>query len=359
MNASNYTFQETLCSGEIRRMQALIPSFKFDDSNDDSIHENKKFNYHIILPASDSLHTTYDETILLLHGLNERSWKKYEPWATRLANDTGMPVILFPLAFHMNRTPTSWYNPRELLHWFRQTEHRGCGNATFANTVLSTRICECPMRFYVSGKESAYNICQLMTDITTGQHPLFYKGTRVHLFAYSIGAFLSEILLLANPYHLFQDSRLFIFMGGSAISEMYGASRSIMDDEAFHLMKYYYRNTFGHDAFSAHLADDGFDNAFRLMLDADRLSDSRQEAFMQLYPRLRIVSMKKDNVIPSIGIERTLGDVAPLVHEQLDFPFAYTHQTPFPTGNLLMQAVIRDAQQIIMDYAASFFLARA
>jgi hypothetical protein len=44
----------------------------------------------------------------LLHGLNERSWDKFLPWAARLVESTARAVILMPIAFHMNRALAEW-----------------------------------------------------------------------------------------------------------------------------------------------------------------------------------------------------------------------------------------------------------
>ena len=73
---------------------------------------------------------------------------------------------------------------------------------------------------------------------------MFKEDTSINLLAYSIGAFLSQVLLLANPGNLFTDSRLFMFCGGSIFSEMDGRARDIMDKEAFERMEYYFTHSF-------------------------------------------------------------------------------------------------------------------
>ena len=71
------------------------------NSDDSLITENIRFTYPVIIPASGY----GNRAIILLHGLNERSWIKYYPWAERLARELKRPVILFPISFHMNRSP--------------------------------------------------------------------------------------------------------------------------------------------------------------------------------------------------------------------------------------------------------------
>ena len=79
---------------------------------DNQIKENKSFSYPVFTPKSKS---KFNKAIVLLHGLNEKSWFKYLPWAYYLAEKTNRPVILFPISFHMNRCPESWGNPRAMM----------------------------------------------------------------------------------------------------------------------------------------------------------------------------------------------------------------------------------------------------
>lgn len=353
-----FTFEELRGVDDIRRLHDMLPAFEYDGSEDSGVDENVRFDYTIYIPsAEEKEEPRYDHALLLLHGLNERSWNKYESWAEELATMTCRPVILFPLAFHMNRTPASWFNPRDVLRWFG--ELRKCknmaSNSTFANVVLSTRIVECPMRFYISGKESAYNVWQLTDQIVYGGHPLFHKGTHVDVFAYSIGAFLAEVLFMANPDGLFDRSRLFLFMGGAAIGQMHGASKYIMDDNAFLCMRDYYTVSFGCDAFSDCLRDDAFDRAFRLLLTADACRKEREEAMASLFDRMRVVTLKKDRVIPTAGVQTTLGDAARQVLTELDFPYNYSHQEPFPMRNLLVAAEVHKALHTVIQIAAEHF----
>ncbi|MFA6853174.1 MAG: DUF6051 family protein, partial [Bacteroidales bacterium] len=60
-------------------------------TNDDSINENICFEYPVFTPSGRNRYNN-DEAILLLHGLNERSWSKYLTWAEYLCNNSGKPV---------------------------------------------------------------------------------------------------------------------------------------------------------------------------------------------------------------------------------------------------------------------------
>lgn len=82
------TFHE-VPSAETRQLSPL-------ELSDTNILENKYFPYYIVAPDSSG---SYDRAILLLHGLNEKGWDKYLPWAWQLAASTRRPVILFPHSF--------------------------------------------------------------------------------------------------------------------------------------------------------------------------------------------------------------------------------------------------------------------
>jgi hypothetical protein len=76
----------------------------FLKSDDSSISENISFSYPVFIPEDK----TSRKAILLFHGLNERSWVKYLVWAYWLSELTGSYVVLFPISFHINRSPSSW-----------------------------------------------------------------------------------------------------------------------------------------------------------------------------------------------------------------------------------------------------------
>ncbi len=207
--------------------------------SDDTIEVNRHFSYPVIMPSSD-----YKPSgcIILLHGLNERHWEKYLGWADYLAAQTGKPVLLFPIAYHMNRAPVEWSEPRRMLNlveqWKRISgDHRSLSTA---NAALSVRLSQDPTRFYTAGKQTGLDIVQLVRQIKSGQHPLFHSPAKVDIVAYSIGSFLAEIVLMAEEDKLFDDTRLFVFCGGSVFKHMSGDSRYIMDKGAFDTLLHYY-----------------------------------------------------------------------------------------------------------------------
>ena len=205
---------------------------------DETISENTHFRYPVFVPKTN---TPYKKAIILLHGLNERSWLKYLPWAYYLAEKANRPVILFPISFHMNRSPETWANPRMMMPLMKQRQETTEVNmSSFVNAALSQRLCDEPLRFFRSGHQSAEDLTSLLQTINKGNYPFLEKEARVDFFGYSIGAFLSQVLFLANPNGLLTNSKLFLFCGGCQFSEMQGTSRLIMDSQAFAKLRRYY-----------------------------------------------------------------------------------------------------------------------
>ncbi|MDR1552201.1 MAG: DUF6051 family protein [Prevotellaceae bacterium] len=352
-----YLFNQEFVNAEIQQIQQTISLPEFCSISDDSIEENKTFIYSVFVPKGI---VKTDKAILLLHGLNERSWEKYLPWAEYLTLKTGRAVILFPIAFHMNRTPKSWCNPRVILPYVhsRKEKFADLDNSTFVNLALSSRLSENPIRFYLSGKESLFNLWQLIKEIKNGQHSLFKANTSVNIFAYSIGAFLAQILLLSNPEQLTSDSRLFMFCGGTLFSRMDGNARDIMDRESFQTLRYYFMNDFIHKGINfLKRKEDFMEKAFQSMLSFDKYRRYREEFFQKAKNRIAAITLKKDTVIPTLGVKEALGKTcADEILEELDFPYEYSHQTPFPVHGRVDSEIVQRCFSMLFDRAAAFLL---
>lgn len=299
--------------------------------HDEEISENLSFSYPVFVPHGKN---KADNAILLLHGLNERSWVKYLTWAEYLCTATGKPVILFPIAFHMNRSPAVWTNPRDLkpILDIRRVQNGSDRSLSFANVALSQRISERPVRFYNAGRQSLYDLTQLTLDIKSGKHPLFTRNTQIDIFAYSIGAFLSEVTVMANPYSLFSDSKLFLFCGGGIFSSMHGESRSIMDKKAFESLYGYYVSDFNRDA-SQYADTDKIYESFNCMISVDREQLKRNLFYEGLGDRLNGIALLNDKVMPYSGVVEALGSKCASERiSVMDFPFDFSHENPFPVG---------------------------
>lgn len=320
---------------------------------DNLIEENRHFKYPIFLPKSRSKEIA---PIILLHGLNERSWFKYLPWAYRLAEHTQRAVILFPIAFHINRSPEQWSNPRALQESLSERKINAPmdSRSSFANVALSNRLSNNPIRFFTSGRQSISDLIQLLNQLKEGSHPLFIQGTKPDFFAYSIGAFLAQIFFLANPKGVVNESKLFIFCGGALFEEMNGLSKLIMDKAAFKRIYEYYLNEFEQELstnllLQQYFSEDLVAKSFWSMIAQNHNKTFRELKFKELEPWIKAVSLLNDLVIPAAGTQKVIANT-----EVLDFDFPYTHETPFPTGNASLSKSVNEAFEIIFKKAADF-----
>jgi len=272
-----------------------------------TMHEtNNRFQYPVFMPSGDE---KVSGAIVMLHGLNERNWSKYLSWAQRLAEKTGKGVILFPLAFHINRSPGDWSDPRRMKSIAEARSHDGLARetATVFNAALSSRLDHHPEWFCTSGLQSSYDILSLVQSIQQGRHPLFSPGASVDFFAYSVGAFLLEVLLLADPDNILSESKSFLFLGGSSFEQMQGISKYILDGRAFDkLEEAFIRQNPEAVKGKIHLPRlDSFNplwNGFMAMLRLDRHAQRRQRALRRIGQRMSVVAMENDRVIPAGAI---------------------------------------------------------
>jgi len=334
----------------------------FSRAEDAGISENMSFRYPVFIPPrKDS-----KKVILLLHGLNERSWIKYLTWGYRLSEDTGSYVILFPISFHVNRSPVSWIDPRKMTGFLseRRENYENVEMSSFANIVLSNRLTHEPMRFFSSGYQTASDLIKLLSEINHGHHEIIPKESRADIFAYSIGAFLGQILLIGNPDGLLSDSRLFMFCGGSVFSNMYGTSKLIMDSLAYKKVYSFFMNDLEKEIhketpLSIFLRTSQLGIAFRSMIDFEGFRAFRENILGKLRERIRAITLARDSVIPAAGILKTLGSLTRINHKSVevwDFPFPYTHENPFPLlNNSLREKVDRCFRQVFSE--AAMFLA--
>jgi hypothetical protein len=346
----NFSFHSEFSTTDVTRENGFL-------SYDSTISENRYFQYSVIVPVNNILNSC----IMLLHGLNEQSWDKYISWAEHLAASTRKPVILFPIAFHINRRPSEWSDPRKMTRLIekRKRAEGDFSSLSFANAAISERLTEEPLRFYNSGKQTIEDIFQLASQITIGKHPLFRKGTTMDFFGYSIGSFLAEILLMANPGKLFSASRLFIFCGGAIFGNMYGESKYIMDKQAYNLLlKFYCENWIGkrqNRQISKDNTNDILFQSFKSMIKPDVNRNERETFFESQKSRIAGISLLKDKVMPFSGVEACMGKQrADECFEVMDFPFEYSHESPFPENNRIDRGELKSAFNKVFKKGAEF-----
>jgi hypothetical protein len=324
--------------------------------------ENQNFRYAIFSPNQKE---KFSEAIIMLHGLNERNWNKYLPWAYHLVLQTNKPVILFPIAYHMNRSPVTWICPRKMDKFtvFRKSELPSVENSSFVNVAISLRMDNYPELFAMSGIQTYFDIIKLSAEIKSGNSEIFEKDCKINFFAYSIGALLTQILLISNPLRLFSDSKAFFFCGGTTFDKIHGSSRSIMDSIAFDKLRNYLLNNKIHintliESYKQNeqLLKEGW-KAFLAMSGIKKYVNQRKAAFNRLTDRIKAIGLQNDFVIPANAILETFMITLKNRYfdiDIMDFPFKYSHETPFPVNNNKILDTVNNSFVLVFDKASKF-----
>lgn len=308
------------------------------DISDIDILENRNFRYLVFKPASKN---KFKEVLLFFHGFNEKYWDKYLPWAKKIADDTGKLVVLFPIAFHMNRAPHLWSDPRKMfdLSLHRRKNFPNIIDSTLSNVAISTRLHACPQRFLWSGLQTYYDVIQFVEDCKAGNHPLIEKDFTLDFFSYSVGSLLAEILKLTNHNNYFDNSKLVMFCGGAVFNRLSPVSKFIIDSEAnaamySYLVEHLSVHMEKNPRMQHHLGElhpEGL--VFRSMLNYSVMLPQREDMFRKVARQILAITLEKDTVIPSYEVINTLQgskrDIPVDVHV-LDFPYDYRHEDPFP-----------------------------
>ena len=329
---------------------------------DSEIACNEKFDYIIV---NNNLTTEAKSAIILFHGLNEKKWDKYLPWAYHLLKNTGKPVILFPLAFHMDRAPKEWTAAAHMNTAAKERAHTDLLNShtSFVNAAISSRLEADPQRFFWSGLQSYIDVAELLSDIDAGRVRGLSKGAGVDLFGYSIGAYFSVILLMAGAGGFLENSKLFAFCGGATLDRMYPISKYIMDAHAASAIGSYYlellNNGFrGSPRLEHYLGEQHPEEGyFKSMLLYHHFKELREKRLREISERIFAVALKKDFVIPPVEVMNTLkGEMRDIdIRVDIeDFSYPYTHVNPFSLSEKLSEET--DASfTLIMDKASEFF----
>jgi hypothetical protein len=332
------------------------------DVHDSQVPDNREFRYHVLQPAGS---VSARELILVFHGFNEKSWHKYLPWAHRLVERTGKAVVLWPIAFHMNRAPIEW-SDRRLMYRVSEARKRAFPamiGSSLSNVAISTRLQARPQRFFWSGLQTYNDIRQLLGEIAAGDHPWADPAAQVDIFAYSIGCMVAQILLMADARGIFRDTLVVMFCGGSVLNRMTPVSRFILDSET-NVALYSYAV----EHLESHLRDnerlrhylgeahpEGLQ--FRSMLNYPVMRKEREAQFRRLAPRLLAITLESDQVIPPYEVMNTLQGSSrdiPVRVVLLDPPYPYRHEDPFPAHDSL-RGPVDEAFRHIMELAVEFF----
>lgn len=192
------------------------------------IEENNRFRYPLLREHGTGPLQRHHHVVILLHGLNERSFTKYIPWALQIWSLTGFPVILFPLTFHINRVRREWAREQHAI-FCRRSALPGNEHAHRYNAVISERLWTHPERFIWGAIQSYWDIMDMVRKIREDRHPHFMPDARVDLLGFSAGGYVALTLLLENHRDYFRSSRGVMFASCAAVRDVNLASPLILD----------------------------------------------------------------------------------------------------------------------------------
>ncbi len=325
------------------------------------IKENVHFRYPVIMPEGKK---KAGQVIILLHGLNERTWHKHLTGARMLSERTGKAVLMFPLSYHINRGLPEWTDSRKMagLLEVRKRNFSEVQEASVVNLALSERLTENPLRFYSSGQQSIQDLIRLIRQIKKGEHLLFEAGTSTDIFAYSISCMLVQALMISNPGGILDKSKIVFFAGGSLFSGMKGVSRFIMDSVAFKtILRFYTDAVTKSTGFLNELQMPGiegsFGRAFRSLIIPGMFAKEREQAMAAFSKNLMVIAMQNDRIMPVAGIREATGEqfFRSKQFRMVDFPYDYTHENPFPVLYSKINRQVENAFLSVYEPALHFY----
>lgn len=333
------------------------------DAKDFDIECNKKFDYYILKRADIS---RAKGTIIFFHGLNEKRWDKYLPWAYELAQRTNKAIVLYPIAFHMNRAEEIWSDRHAMaeVSSFRKKNFKDNSDCSFVNAAISSRLEAHPQRIFWSGFQTYSDVIALVNNIRSNEIKSIAPNSSFDLFGYSIGSFLSMILKMANPENIFQDSKLFCFCGGMTIDRMFPISKYIMDARAAIKMQTVFAellsSEFKSDKRLGHFQDEKLhpqESWFKMMLRYNYFQKERESRIREIQSHIKAYVLEKDEVAPPMEALNTLQGGYRNIKvdvEIKDFPFDYSHMVPFPLNNKIQEDVTIAFNEFIQS-ASDFY----
>lgn len=306
------------------------------------VKENQNFKYQLLKPKGQD---KVKKVVFLFHGFNEKDWSKYLPWAKSICDGTGSAVILFPIAFHMQRAPKQWSEKREM---YRLSEHRkkkfpNIVHSSLSNVAISMRLHTMPQRFIWSGLQTYYDVIQLITDIKKGNNKYINQDFNFDIFAYSIGGFLAQILKLTNYKNYFENSKVCLFCSGATFNRLAPVSKFILDSEAnvalySYLVEHFDKMLERDNVLNHYIKEDHTEGRiFSSMLDYQKMREFRERLLKKYEHQIYAISLTKDNVIPSFEIMNTLKGAYRNINirmDEMDFSYDYIHENPFPTSRV-------------------------
>ncbi len=323
---------------------------------DQKVMDNIQFPYIVVLPDGDG---QFDDVLIILNGLNESEYRKFFPWAASFAA-SGIPTIIFPIAFLINRRPRSWFVPSEVARkLLRRSDMVGNTTSTKYNVILSERLHEHPERFFLAGLETHNDLIDLVNRLHEGHYSVlrgdktffpFVKGTKAHFLGYSLGGYLSLILFMGiGDTPILSQSKLIIFSSGAAINyddidlNANPISPIILDRSSSERLTGFYKKG---ESFPYMEGEEA------LFFKAVFLSDQAMlgSKLERLKKRTIIIGNENDSVIPIKGMEKNLG----WIDERLRLGI---HEYPFNIQSLQRSGLEREMSRsydVAKEYQEGF-----
>jgi hypothetical protein len=337
-------------TGRCHRMGPPLDDFASLAESDISMVANMRIRCPIIRPAASQGSEIFERVCILLHGLNERSWDKYLEWAHAVAEKARCAVILFPLAFHVDRSPPEWANFKIMRGVSRDriSRYPGLRQSSMANAAISERLDEAPSRFFLSGLISARDLMDLVADIRSSRVDGLSCIATIGFLGYSIGAYLLQCLTLARGEFASVGRRL-LFCGGPYLSAMTPVSKYIMDSRSHErVLDFWVENLEAERRHNPRLdalleSDEG--RGFCAMVDSRHPQVNMQSAFSD--GATRVIALAGDEVMPKNAILSFFENTG-VTPTFLDLPGTSTHIAPF---NPLGGDAVREAFNSVFDEA--------
>lgn len=306
------------------------------EAADTGIRENIRFKYPLLRETTAGGLKRHDRVTILLHGLNERSFTKYLPWAYQLMRQTAAPVLLFPLTFHVNRVSPLWARQQQEIYGRRSADPSNDG-ATRFNSVISDRLESRPERFFWGTVQSYLDLIDLVKDIRAGGHAHFTPDAQVDLLGFSAGGYLSLLLLLADEDGLFAESRAVVFGSGVAMRDLNLLSPLILDSASEDaMMRAYVKNIerFADARMSHWFEAHGVGRWFRAFSGVRPDTAAVEKRIAEVAPRLLGICNVNDMVMPLGAALNTLQGVrrdtgVPVIELELG-----AHESPFVCSSI-------------------------
>lgn len=313
---------------------------------DRDIEENRGFGYLMVEPV-DLPAAGADEVLVIFHGLNEGSYARMLPWASSFALRLGIPVILFPLSFHVGRRSDLWSVQEQTRIAARRAAMTGNGRTSPFNGRISERLGLAPERYCLGGLQSCFDAADLVARIEAGEHVSCRAGARVRFLGYSAGGYLALVLLLADPFGRFSNTRAALFASGAPLGGIRPGSLFIMDDAAAEGLSAYLRGASFPNGVSKVRQGNLVDGRHRRLVDPPLRwlkevlfhGDALAARMKDMQDRLLVVVNPADRVISADQAERNLYP-APVLRLELG-----VHEFPFTTGEPLPDRYERRAKE--------------